>query len=139
LPQLQERGIQLWLRPHARHVLADPQSCMSFLSRRTMQPIRLLLEPAAFLTHEMLAHAEDHLARAFEALGSHPGVAAVLLANVGHAPSDDAPLVPAPLHRGSLDPDLVVRHWRRCVPAEMPVALLVEEWEDQRRLIQAVT
>ena len=51
----------------------------------------------------MLAQAEDHLVRATEALGSHPGVAAILLTNVRRSGPDESPLLPAPLHHGEVD------------------------------------
>ena len=135
VPRLRERSIELWLRPHCRHVLSDPQSCASFLARRPGQPIRLLFEPSAFLTIDMLASAEDHLERAFAALGSHPGVAAVLLTNRLRAAAESEPLQAAPLHRGEVNPDLFARLWRQHVPHDLPVALLSDELEQQRRVL----
>jgi hypothetical protein len=136
LPAIITARAELWLRPHARHILADPQGCISFLRAREHQPVRLLLDPAAFLTGSMLASAEDHLARAFDALGSHPSVRAVVLANVQRTdPDDQDALGPAPLHRGLLDAALILRPWRAACPPHLPVALLDEDFEAQAAML----
>lgn len=121
LPRLAETPATLLLRPHARQVLSDAQACITFLRPRPDQPIRLLLDPASMLTDAMLPTAEDHLARIFEALGPHPNVAAVLLANLRRA--QDGDLVPAPLHSGLLDPRLLIDPWRAHCPANLPCIL----------------
>ena len=78
-PVLLARGLTLCLRPHARHALPDPQSVLSTLRSREPGPFEALLEPFALLTPEMMPAAEDHTARAFEALGDRPDVPAVVL------------------------------------------------------------
>ncbi|MEM1167146.1 MAG: hypothetical protein AAGI30_12755 [Planctomycetota bacterium] len=60
---------RLVLRPHARHVLCDPQRCFSFLRARTDQPIGLALDPDALLEDSMHGTRDEHLDRTFEALG----------------------------------------------------------------------
>lgn len=134
LPRLGERGTELCLRPHARHVLSDPQACLSFLRHRP--GVRLLLDSASFMTGSMLSSAEDHLARVFESLGSHDATLAVLLANVDrHDPSDPDALVPAPLHRGLIDPRLILDAWRAHCPPQLPVALLGSDFDAQAALL----
>ncbi len=139
-PELRQRGIELWIRPHARHILADTQCCLSFLGRRQGGQIRLLFEPTAFLTAGMLDRSEEHLERAFASLGAHPSVAATLLSN-RHGPDDDpleGPLRAAPLHRGCVDPALLVRLWRQYVPRGIPAVLLDDELEAQVRCLGPV-
>lgn len=138
LPTLTQRRAELCLRPHARHVLSDPQRCLAFLKGREDQPIRLLLEPAAFLTGGMLAAAADHLERAFSALGGHPSTWAVLLTNRARVNDhDDDLLGPAPLHDGLLDPALLADLCERHVPAAVPRVILAREAAAQAAVLGA--
>ncbi len=57
------------LRPHARHVLNDPQRCSAFLARFGPLNFGLLLDASAMLEDSMTPHASDHLERMFERLG----------------------------------------------------------------------
>ncbi|MEM1329342.1 MAG: hypothetical protein AAGG07_02145 [Planctomycetota bacterium] len=66
------------LRPHARHLLCDPQRCLALLNGDGPR-FRLLLDPVAMLTPEMLPQAEDHLVRSVEALGGRAETVGVLL------------------------------------------------------------
>jgi hypothetical protein len=102
LPHLQRNNASACLRPHTRHILSDPQSCLTFLRRHENQPFELLLEPAAFLTPSMLPRADDHLTRAMDALAYHPAVRAILLTNLSPSPDDPDLLVPTPRSRGVL-------------------------------------
>ncbi|MGP1346455.1 MAG: hypothetical protein ACTS3F_07290 [Phycisphaerales bacterium] len=61
-------GVRLVFRPHARHVLADPQRCLGFLRDRADAPIGLLVDPGAMLERSMLREVDDHVARAISAL-----------------------------------------------------------------------
>lgn len=54
------------VRPHARHVLSDAQSCVTFF--RSHEHVGLLLDPIAMLTPEMTPRAEEHLERIVGAL-----------------------------------------------------------------------
>lgn len=133
VPELMRAGTELWLRPHSRHFLADPQTCVSFLLRRVGQPIRVFLDPASMLTASMLGRADDHLDRALAALADHPGVAAVLLANVERleGSGDEDALVAAPLHRGLIEPGLVAAAWRRYGRGTTPAVLIGREMARQ--------
>ena len=141
-PALEATGAQLLFRPHARHVLCDPQRCLTLVRewRDASAPFALALESTAMLEETMLAQAEDHLERAFAALG--PLAEVVILANV--APSDappgddeeDAPaLLQVPLHSGAIDPTLILDAWRRHTPPSTPLILSDSEIEIQRRLL----
>ncbi|MFM9957338.1 MAG: hypothetical protein ACKVZJ_04635 [Phycisphaerales bacterium] len=57
------------LRPHARHVLNDPQRCAAFQTEYGPLGFGLVLDAAAMLEDSMIAQAPDHLERIFERLG----------------------------------------------------------------------
>jgi hypothetical protein len=131
---LSPRGVQLCLRPHARHILSDVQGTLAFL--RSHPDLHLVLDPASLFAASMLQRAEDHLARIFESLGSHRTTVALLLANVERCdPDDPDALRPAPLRRGLIDPALILRLWREHIPPTLPVALLDAEFQAQAALL----
>src|ERR1051326_4997152 len=133
-PELARRGVELVLHPHARHILADPQACLSFLRHR--EGVRLLLDPAAFMMRSMLARAEDHLERIFESLGDQPSIAAVVLTNAQRIDrADDDGLGPSPLHAGLIDTRLIISAWRPPAPPELPVALIDHDFDEQAALL----
>jgi hypothetical protein len=108
---LRARDERWCLRPHARHLLPDPQQCLNLLRSRADREsgrarIELVLEPAAFLTPQMLPTAEDHIARAVEALGDRPEVVALIATNVRTIREGDAEaeLVLCPVGEGELPP-----------------------------------
>lgn len=129
----------LLLRPHARHVLCDPQRCLTLLDRWADLPVGLALDASAMLEPSMLGAVEDHLARALEALGHH--AAAVFLTDLRPADPDeaDAGFVPVPLGAGELAPildryaELVDAH----APADAPVVLLGPDPEGQLARLRA--
>lgn len=115
----------LLLRPHARHALSDAQRCLTLLRQREGQPIGLVLDPASMLEPSMLPHAEDHLTRMLGALGDHPMVAAVVVANVRTIDGDDgSALAAAPLDEGLVPRGLVERLTAKLVRAEIPRVVL---------------
>jgi len=137
-PTLLLRGRTLCFRPHVRHVLSDVQGCLNFLRDRAGQPFTIALAPADLLTPDMLANAEEHLTRAFEALG--PRAAMVLLhdgqvAGATTGGSDSDVLLPAPFGSGRLPREIVARLLREHVPAATPVVLLPTGVEAQRTLL----
>ncbi|MEL6795355.1 MAG: hypothetical protein AAFO89_00875 [Planctomycetota bacterium] len=77
---LRTHDATLCLRPHAGCVLSDPQGCLNFLRDESLERVELLLDPVAMLTPLMMDKVEDHLARAFEALGDQPAVVGCVLA-----------------------------------------------------------
>lgn len=83
-------GGELLLRPHARHVISDPQACVMLL-KDLPQKVRLLLDPVSMLTPAMLSSAEDYMARALE-LAPLERVVGVLIA--GAEPIGDDQLRP---------------------------------------------
>lgn len=132
-PHLEALRVTACFRPHARHVLSDPQSCLAFLRRRENQPFEVLLDAAAFLTPAMLPRSSDHLARAMEALAGRPGVAGAILTNLEPGPDDQ--LRSVPLTQGVLDPAEIIALARRHIPG-LPWVILDEEIEGQVRLLE---
>lgn len=125
-------GGDLWIWPRSDHTLSDVPSVLTFL--RAHERVGLLLDPGAMLSPTMLANADDHLARIFEALGPHPQTRAVVLANIAPGSEIEGVRV-APLHRGVLRPKRIIELWREHCPADMPVVLLDEELTEQRNAL----
>ncbi len=85
---LTRAGARLLLRPHARHILCDPQRCVTMLNEWEISgdPFALALDPAAMIEESMLDHAEDHIRRAAEALAGRAALVVI-------SPSAAAPQV----------------------------------------------
>lgn len=114
---LRAHDATLCLRPHAGCVLSDPQGCLNFLRDAPAERVEILLDPVAMLTPGMLDKAEDHLARAFEALGDQPAVAGcVLAAAVVH----EGRVVHAPLADHPAFAGLITALWANCPLADRP-------------------
>jgi len=148
-PFLESAGVRLLFRPHARHVLCDAHRCSTIVRewRDAGAPFALVLDAAAMLEQPMLAQADDHLARTYETLA--PLADAVILANAApdetaqsppESDDEDAspPLLPAPLHRGVIDPAVLLEPWRRHAPPTIPTILLDEDLDAQRRLLAPI-
>lgn len=116
---LRDGGIRLALRPHSRHVLSDPASCLRFLDERGEGPFDLALAPAALLEPSMLDEAEDHLERAFATLAGRAAI--ILLHDV--APKGDG-LAAVRLGDGVLPRDALARLVAAHVPPQTPVVML---------------
>jgi hypothetical protein len=130
-PVLAQCGSTLCLRPHHSHVLSDPQSCLTFLRRRGAEGFEVLLDPAGFLAASMVARVEEHFERAAEALGRQVGVAGVVLTNLE---AEGRELRASPLHRGILDPGMLVGF---AAGLDLPVLLLDEQVDEQMRVLSA--
>ena len=65
---LRNAGRTLCFRPHARHVLSDPQGTLDLLRRREDEPFGLAVSPADLLLPEMIGDAEDHFTRILESM-----------------------------------------------------------------------
>ncbi|MEO1130636.1 MAG: TIM barrel protein [Planctomycetota bacterium] len=128
-PELTAREQRLLLRPHARHVLCDPQRCLSFLRELDEDaPFGIALDAGAMLEDEMLSKVEDHLERAFEALGRRVHV--VVATDVARSSGDD-PLRPVPIGQGVLPVSLMGSLIRAHVPPTTPIVLLPEDPDQQ--------
>lgn len=116
------------LRPHCRHVLADPMRTLKFLREREAAgaACSILLEPAALLTPSMLdpRSLDDHLTRTLEMLGA--AADAILLSNV-RAPASslddlEGPLTLTGLVDGAIDPERLLGLILRTCPDARLVA-----------------
>lgn len=120
--QLKAHDLHLCFHPHARHVLNDVPSCLTFLHSRMGQPFEIALAPASLLEPSMLDRLDEHLQRQFEALGGH--CAMVLLRDVRViGGDDDQRSEPAILGDGLLQRDQVRSLLRDHVPAETPIVI----------------
>lgn len=134
--QLATSGVRLCIRPHARHVISDAQSCRRLLG--AFEDLEILIDPAAMLTPEMLPAAEEHIERVVESLAGHERVVGVVAANaaaVRVGPKGEE-LLPLPLHKGSIDADLICGPIRRHLPEHRAAVLLEEELPQQLGLIR---
>jgi hypothetical protein len=107
-------GTRILLRPHARHILNDPQRCARYLNDFGGPTFGLALDPVSMLEPSMRPTAEEHLVRIMQRLGSHAqwvvlpagGVKAVGEADdarlaflPGKAPQGEADLSHTDIHR----------------------------------------
>lgn len=143
-------GVDVILRPHARHVLADPQSTLAWLKRTNPNRLKILLDPAGWLTPSMMETADDHLARAFESFTGHPAVWGTMLTGLVAADVEDdedglglsgGELVACPLgHPASVLPVQTLLGAVGGYPlAGHPVVLLAEGLGDQRGLLPSAS
>lgn len=124
LEKCEGAGIRPVLRPHARHVMSDAPGIARVL--REFPGVRVLLDPAAMLTANMIATAEDHFTRTLSSLGHHERVMGVVMANVlapagAASDTDDGPpLRRVALDRGVLDGAMIRRLVEEYVPEHVP-------------------
>lgn len=134
---LAARGGPWWLRAAAGDVLSDVQGMLNEArSWREGAPWRVLLDPVALLTPAMLDAAEEHVARAVDALATHPATAALVLTNAVAGVDDRgrAVVVPSPLHTGVLGPEFLTR--AAAAAGATPVVLVGREVAAQRAVIR---
>jgi hypothetical protein len=118
-------GSRLCFRPHARHVLSDPQGTLDFLRRREGEPFGLALSPADLMLPSMLAHAEDHFTRILESM--IPRADLLLLADAApdeNRGDDDAEgMTPTPLGEGVLPAEMIMEAVNTGLPESTPVVV----------------
>jgi hypothetical protein len=125
---LRAAGCTLCFQPHARHVLSDVQSTLTFLNRCADAPFEIAFDPAGLFEPSMLSDAEDHLSRSFELLG--PRCAMLILRNIDLDPATHDP-VAAPLTHGRLPLDLLRTLTRAHITPETPIILHEPNIKDQ--------
>lgn len=111
-PRLRDAGRTLVLRPHARHVLSDIPSCLSFAKARAGQPFELLIEPAALLTPDTLRDAPEHIERIVSAATGLECLWGFLVGGIART-KPDGELRLISLCEGDLDPEIVSRAVRQ--------------------------
>jgi hypothetical protein len=67
-PALKALDRRLLFRPHARHVLSDPQSCVNFLRDRAAEPFGIAVSPCDFFVRDMVDAKADHFTRIAESV-----------------------------------------------------------------------
>jgi len=135
-PQLSRHGKRLVLVPHARHVLSDARSALTWWCERVIpgqdpnlvrrsptgaRPFGLALDPAALLEPSMLADAEDHLRSLLAAFG--PRIDVLLLRDARVDPEDPESLVPCTLGEGVLPRERTLALLTEHLPPETPIAV----------------
>lgn len=105
---LRDAGTTLCFRPHARHVLSDPQGTLDFLRRREEEPFGLALSPADLLLPDMMDVAEDHFERILEFMV--PRCELLIVADAEPNPDETGPpLRPCRLGQGILPPSRLMQ------------------------------
>ncbi|MBX9737189.1 MAG: hypothetical protein K2X32_09710 [Phycisphaerales bacterium] len=163
LPEIARSAGQLWLRPHARHVLCDSVRAERFVVPRATRGLRLLADPTALLTRAMLARADDHYERAMESItrvSAAGALGAVVISNIARATDDEpggavivppadsladpeaftaddgAALRPAALHKGVIDPQHIIAAMARWLDPEAPIVLIDDDADAQLDLLR---
>lgn len=112
---------ELWLVPHARHILNDVQSVRAFLRERESDArFGVALAPADLFEPGMVRHALDHFERILDAAATQ--AAAVIVSDATPMP-DGQSLRLCPLGLGVLDTRAMFAAVRRWTPASTPVIL----------------
>jgi hypothetical protein len=135
-PQLARHGKRLVLVPHARHVLSDARSALTWWCERLFpgqrfellpqspdgpRPFGLALDPGALLEPSMLADVEDHLQSLLSSIG--PRADLVILRDVRADPDDPESLEACPLGDGALPRARLLELIERHVPERVPIAV----------------
>ena len=135
-PQLARHGKRLVLLPHARHVLSDARSALTWWCRRVIpgedpnlvrrspsgpRPFGLALDPGALLEPSMVPDVEDHLRSLLAAFG--PRVDLLVLRDARVDPSDPESMQPCALGEGVLPRGRVRELLEELVPEDVPVAV----------------
>jgi hypothetical protein len=129
-PGLSAAGRTLCFHPHARHVLNDVPSCLTFLREHAGEPLEIALAPASLIEPSMLDVLEDHLERIFDHLG--PRCRVVVLEDVAAGDRADDACRRVPLGHGRLPRDHVRRLLDAFVPDDADLVLRADDLEQQR-------
>jgi hypothetical protein len=133
-PQLVRHGKRLVLLPHARHVLSDARSALTWWCDRVIpgqdpnvvrhspagrRPFGLALDPAALLEPSMLEDIEDHMQSLLSSFG--PRIDALVLRDAAPDPEDPESLATVPLGTGALPRECVLGLIAQHVPETTPI------------------
>ena len=137
---LADAGRRLCFRPHARHVLSDPQGTLDFLRRREGEPFGLALSPVDLLLPSMLTDAEDHFTRILDFM--IPRADLLLIEDATPLDSDEeideamssvpfgAGVLPGPALREAVSTRLREDAWVVVKPADLPAATAWRHGDD---------
>jgi hypothetical protein len=133
-PQLTRHGKRLVLVPHARHVLSDARSALTWWCERVIpgqdpnvvrssptgaRPFGLALDPAAMLEPSMLEDIEDHMQSLLSSFG--PRVDALILRDAAVDPADPERLASCTLGDGILPRERLQELIGLHVPESTPI------------------
>lgn len=122
-PALKANDRRLLFRPHARHVLSDPQSCVDFLRKNEASPFGLAVSPCDFFVPGMVEMSADHFGRIEASV--LPLAELVFLEDKRPGSSDL--LEPCPLGEGILPRTILAN-----VAAETPIVVASSDAETAR-------
>ncbi|MAD77867.1 MAG: hypothetical protein CMJ51_00675 [Planctomycetaceae bacterium] len=132
-------GRRLCFRPHARHVLSDPQGTLDFLRRREGEPFGLALSPIDLLLPSMQSDAEDHFTRILDFMV--PKADLLILGDARVEADGDESMTAAPLGEGLLPGPAVIEAiltrlpdhaWVVAAPADVPAAIALKHGDSRR-------
>ncbi len=132
LPMLQKTKRTICFRPHARHVLSDPQGTLKFLLDHNQQPFEIALSPADMIAPDMIGTIDDHLRRMFESLA--PRAALVFLNDIRINAQGLARSVA--LGDGVLPQELVLSLIREHVPSTTPLVVSPHKLDQQLKWLR---
>ncbi len=92
-------GVELLIRPNARHVVSDVPMCQKLLGEAALEGVGIVLDVAGMLTASMVRDAADHLRRLALLVEHLPRVRGVIAANVVEGVPGE-PLRPAAIGAG---------------------------------------
>lgn len=134
-------GAEVWLWPAADHALSDVPSIAGFLRRHAQVAggprVRLLFDPASLLAPSMLARADDHLSRMFEALAAHPSTGAILLANIAPGSDIEGSRL-TPWHAGAIGVKVLADLLRAHAPPDAAIVLMDDRVNEQAWALAAM-
>lgn len=122
-------------QPHARHVLNDVQSTLTFLNTHVDGPFELAFDPAALLEPSMFHEVDEHLNRSFELLG--PRCALLMLRNIDFDPATNE-THRQPLTDGRVSIDLLLALTTKHIKPDTPIILHDARIDEQLQHLRAL-
>lgn len=121
---LRSDGRRLLFRPHARHVLSDPQGSLDFLRSHEDGPFGLAVSPSDLILPEMINDLQEHLERILGVLAPQ---AEILFLEDARPSEDGESMEFAPIGEGVLPRELVRDLLSAHIPPEMPLVVRPSE------------
>lgn len=126
-PALKADSRRMLLRPHARHVLSDPQGSLDFLRKHEGDPFGLAVSPCDLLLPEMLEQLEEHLERILGILAPR---AEILFLEDARPTEDGQAMEYAPIGKGVLPQELTRDILLGGMPQQVPLVVRASESRD---------
>lgn len=135
-------GVQVAIRPHARHFVSDAASLAWLLEAvrkrhdgdQSAGSVGVVLDLGAILTASMARDAEDHWLRILGAWAGRSETLAVIATNVALVDRGQwaGELMLAPVHQGLVPPAAMAKVLRAAWPPKKPIILAGEDARAQR-------